>query len=158
MTIKTLLVSSLLALLGLVFLAGWSAADKLAAGPADDLRFTDVQAQTAEFLGYYKTIQLTPAQEAVKKEPLSAIPAPCCSNNAALTCCCPCNLAKSWWGLTHYLIAKKGYDATQVRAKVGEWIYFVNPSSFPGDTCPTGGCGRPFNKSGCGGMSEPVVY
>lgn len=135
-----------------------TAGSAAAPNKADDLRFTDVAKQTAEFMGYYKSIQLTPEQEAVKKEALTAIPAPCCKENTAFTCCCPCNGAKAWWGLSHYLIAKKGYDAVQVKTKVEEWFRFINPAGFPGNTCSTGGCGRPFHKAGCGGMGETVVF
>jgi hypothetical protein len=140
--------------LALLLTAGSAAAPK----KGDDLRFTDVARQTAEFIGYYKSIQLSPEQEAVKKEALTALPAPCCSDNTAFTCCCPCNSAKAWWGLSHYLIARKGYNAAQVKTKVAEWFKFINPSGFPGDTCSTGGCGRPFHKAGCGGMGEKVVF
>ena len=38
-------------------------------------------------------IELTPEQELIKKKALSKIPAPCCSDNSAYTCCCPCNMA-----------------------------------------------------------------
>jgi hypothetical protein len=120
--------------------------------------FTDVKAQTEEFLRYHKTISLTPQQEAIKREALSALPAPCCSDNTLYTCCCPCNMAKTAWGLANYLIARQGYGVEQTRAKVSEWIRFINPAGYPGDTCYQGGCGKPFAKAGCGGMSAPVVF
>lgn len=144
-----------LAVLALAAVAGiaWAAA----AAPAEP-KFTDVQKQSAEFMGYWKTIQLTPAQEAVKREALTKLPAACCSDNSAYTCCCPCNMAKTSWGLANYLIAKQGQNAEQVRAKVAEWVAFINPKGFPGDTCYTGGCNKSWAKAGCGGMSEPVVF
>jgi hypothetical protein len=120
--------------------------------------FTDVKAQTEEFLRYEQAIRLTPQQEAVKREALSALPAPCCSDKTLYTCCCPCHMAKTAWGLANYLIARQGYGVEQTRAKVSEWIQFINPAGFPGDTCYQGGCARPFAKAGCGGMSAPVVF
>jgi hypothetical protein len=122
------------------------------------LRFSEVQKDTATFMGYSRTITLTAAQEAVKRAALEAVPAPCCSDNTAYTCCCPCNLAKTIWGLSNYLIARQGYDAAQTRAKVEEWVRFVNPGGYPGNGCYKGACGRAFAKAGCGGMSEPVVF
>jgi hypothetical protein len=144
-----------LAVFALAALGGiaWAAATT----PADP-KFTDAQKQTAEFMGYWKTIQLTPQQEGVKREALTALPAPCCSDNSLYTCCCPCNMAKTSWGLANYLIVKKGYGVEQVRAKVSEWVKFINPQGYPGDTCYTGGCNKAFAKAGCGGMAEPVVF
>lgn len=122
------------------------------------LEFTDVRAQAKEFAGYYQSIQLTPEQEAVKKEALSALPAPCCSDNTAYTCCCPCNMAKTVWGLSNHLIANEGYDATQVKKAVEEWIAFINPDGFSGDVCYTGRCNHSWAKGGCGGMGAEMVF
>ena len=132
----------------------------IAAAPkpkADDLAFTDVHAQTVEFIGYFKSIQLTSEQEAIKREALTQLPAPCCSENTAYTCCCPCNMAKSTWGLSAYLITQKGYDAARLKTKVAEWHKFINPAGFSGNVCSTGGCGRSFAKNGCGGMGATVT-
>ncbi|MCB1036758.1 MAG: hypothetical protein KDD47_23230 [Acidobacteria bacterium] len=123
----------------------------------DEVVFSDVKAQTAEFMGYYKSIQLTSEQEAVKKEALTAIPAPCCSDNTAYTCCCPCNMSLTIWGLSNYLIAEKGYDAESLKAKVKEWIHFINPQGFSGDVCYRGACGKSFKNGGCGGMNPNHV-
>jgi len=122
------------------------------------LEFTDVRSQAREFIGYYQSIQLTPEQEAVKKEALSALPAPCCSDNSAYTCCCPCNMAKTVWGLSHHLIADKGYDATQVKKAVEDWFAFINPDGFSGDVCYTGRCNLPWAQGGCGGMGKEIVF
>jgi hypothetical protein len=139
------------------FLAGSIA--YIASAAPRELKFTDVKAQTQEFLGYEKSIRLTPEQEAIKREALTALPAPCCSDNTQYTCCCKCNFARTDWGLSNYLIARQGYDAAETRAKVSEWTRFINPAGYPGDTCyKGGGCARPFAKAGCGGMSEPVVF
>jgi len=144
---------AVLAALSLVpLLAGGALAAELA--PA----FTDAQRQAAEFLGYSKSIRLTPEQEAVKTKALAGLKAPCCDDNGLDTCCCPCNLAKTAWGLAAYLVREKHYDADQVRAKVAEWLAFVNPGGFTGDACyQPGGCARPISANGCGGMHEPVV-
>jgi hypothetical protein len=116
--------------------------------------FTDLRAQTAEFIEYYKTIRLTPAQEKVKTDALSSIPAPCCSNFSAATCCCACNFSKSLWGLTHYLIAKEGRTTDEVKSAALRWIAFTHPNGSSGHACSTGGCNRPFSKDGCGGMQD----
>jgi len=98
-------------------------------------------------------IQLNAQQEAIKKAALSEIPAPCCSDNSAYTCCCPCNLSRTIWGLSNYMIAKQGADATAVRAKAEEWIAYMNPNGSDGKSCYTGRCPRPFREDGCGGMN-----
>lgn len=118
------------------------------------LSFHDVAAQTREFIAYDDSIQLTPEQEAIRVEALSAIPAPCCSQYSAATCCCPCNMAKAVWGLSKYLITEKAADAAQVRQAAKDWFGFINPKGFSGDACFTGGCGRAFHANGCGGMSK----
>ncbi len=140
----------------LVLAAGFAAFATLQAAD-DDLVFHDVKAQTAEFMGYYKSIQLTPEQEAVKKEALTALPAPCCSDNTAYTCCCPCNMSMTIWGLSNYLVAEKGIDAEALKAKVQEWIAFINPKGFSGEVCYKGQCGRSFANGGCGGMNPDHV-
>jgi hypothetical protein len=119
---------------------------------ADDIVFTDVAKQGEQFMAWERSIKLTPAQEAIKKEALEAIPAPCCSDNTAYTCCCPCNMSRSIWGLSNYLIAEKGADVATVRARAEEWIAFMNPDGFSGDVCYTGGCNRAVHDNGCGGM------
>jgi hypothetical protein len=123
-------------------------------GAAQALAFTDVQAQTREFIGYYKAIQLTPGQEKVKAAVLGAIPAPCCSSFSALTCCCPCNFSKALWGMTHYLIARQGYDEARLKDAVHRWIAFSRPNGSSGKACFSGGCNRSFAHDGCGGMTE----
>jgi len=145
-------------LLASLLLAAAALSPLAAAAPQPKARFTDVHRDTATFMGYSRTITLTAAQEAVKKAALEALPAPCCSDNTAYTCCCPCNLAKTIWGLSNYLIARQHADAAETRAAVDEWVRFVNPAGYPGSTCYKGGCPKPFAKAGCGGMSEPVVF
>ena len=126
---------------------------------ADDktIEFHNVRSDAERFIDYSNSIRLTPAQERIKKEALEAIPAPCCSEYTMATCCCPCNLAKSAWGLSNYLIAKKGANAGEVRAAVERWLRFSNPGGFTGNACFKGGCQRPFAKNGCGGMDQTRV-
>lgn len=146
------------ALVLLAFAGGAGAG--LASRAGDELVFGDPKEQTAKFIEYERTIKLSPAQEAIKKEALTQIPAPCCSDNTAYTCCCPCNMAKAIWGMSAYLISEKGADAALVKKKTEEWVKLINPDGFPGDTCYTsGGCGKAFAHDGCGGMNaERLVF
>src|SRR3970040_3160998 len=89
------------------------------------IKFYDAKLQAKEFIAYYNYIALTPEQEKIKSEALSAIPAPCCSNYSILTCCCPCNLAKSVWGVSNFLIADQNYGAKQGKGAISEWIQFT---------------------------------
>lgn len=118
------------------------------------LEFTDVARQSREFMEYYRTISLTPEQEAIKVEVLSAMPAACCSDSTALTCCCPCNLSRTIWGLSNYSIARLGADAGQLRHAVSEWLRVTSTNGYSGDACHKGGCEREFKNNGCGGMDE----
>ncbi len=118
------------------------------------LRFTDVASQSRQFIGYYSTIRLTAEQEAIKREVLTALPAACCKGSNALTCCCTCNLSKTIWGLSNYVLAQHGANADQLRQVVRAWKDYTNPAGYSGDTCYSGGCGRAFDENGCGGMSE----
>ena len=121
------------------------------------LVFRDLRGQTEKFIDYFSSIRLTAAQERVKAEALDAIAAPCCKDYSMKTCCCPCNLAKSTWGLSNHLIARKGYGAPEVKKAVLDWLAFVNPKGFTGNACFTGGCPRPFGQNGCGGMDSTQV-
>jgi hypothetical protein len=118
------------------------------------IKFTDARLQAAEFISYDDSIELNPAQKKVMDEALSSIPAPCCSQYSIATCCCPCNLAKSTWGLSKSLIANQHANATQVRAVASAWLQFTNPEGYTGDACFTKGCNRSFEKNGCGGMDK----
>ena len=93
----------------------------------------------------------------MRREALEALPAPCCENFSAATCCCECNMARATWGLAKHLIVEKGYDAATVRTAVADWHRAINPGGFSGDACFTSGCGRPFAKNGCGGMNEGAL-
>ena len=68
-------------------------------------------------------------------------------------------MAKTIWGLSHFLIARKGCTAPDVIAAVRRWVAFINPLGFTGDSCYTGGCERAFRRNGCGGMDETkIIY
>ena len=123
------------------------------------LRFSDPQAQAAEFIGYSRTIRLTPRQREIWEAALGSMSSPCCTDFRLSTCCCPCNLAKSSWGIANFLIARRGATAAEVREGVGSWITFVNPSGFSGDVCvSSGGCERKLAHNGCGGMDEADLH
>ena len=125
--------------------------------PAKRPSFDDVKARGVEFIGWSSSIRLTPDQERTKRQALSTIPAPCCKEYSIATCCCPCNLAKSVWGLANYAIAALGYDAAQTRALTLEWLEATNPAGYSGDSCHRGGCPKRFSANGCGGMKEDAV-
>lgn len=127
------------------------------AGQSEELRFNDLKAQTDQFMEWERTIRLTPEQESFKKAALTQIPAPCCADNSAYTCCCSCNISRTIWGLSNYLIAKQGADIITVQAKVVEWIKFINPMGYSGKACYTRGCARAFKHDGCGGMRRNQV-
>ena len=123
----------------------------------DDKSPSTVRARAEQYIDYSNAIPLNTDQQRVKDEALRAIKAPCCSQYSMATCCCPCNLAKSVWGLSHHLIARKGYTALQVKKAVLQWLKDINPSGFTGNACFTGGCKRPFAQDGCGGMEAAQV-
>lgn len=119
--------------------------------------FTDAHREAVEFISYNDSIVLTATQKAVMNEALSSIPAPCCDHYSIASCCCPCNLAKSTWGLSKSLITKRHADAAAVRATAVAWLQYVNPHGYTGDACATGGCNRSFEHNGCGGMNSARV-
>ena len=129
---------------------------------------------TQQFIDYYNATTLTAEQESTMRNALLPLKAPCCDDNSMATCCCPCNLAKSVWGLSSYLIAEKDYNAEQVRESALQWLRFIhsdyyvaqelrsrggNPDKYGlphGDACYAGRCELPFVNDGCGGMGELV--
>ncbi len=126
-----------------------------AAAAQPPVRFFDAPSQSAEFIGYSRSITLTPAQRQIRDRALSGIPAPCCGRFSIATCCCPCNLAKSVWGLSNYLIVRGDARDAEVQKMATGWIRFVNGRGFTGNVCDSaGGCARRFADDGCGGMDE----
>ncbi len=138
---------------------GFTAALVSCAASADgaEFAFTTAEQDAKRFMAWDQSIELTEAQEQVMKDALEPMPAPCCSDNSAYTCCCPCNLAKSWWGLSKHLIAEYGAGVEEVRTTVQEWFSRLSPDGFSGDVCGTGGCNRALRNNGCGGMSATKV-
>ncbi len=126
---------------------------------------------TAQFIDYFNNYKLTPDQDAIKQEALTALEAPCCDDKTMYTCCCDCNLAKSVWGLSNYLIIEKGLDASGVRAAALQWLQFIRPDHYRVmeleaqgedpkayglwhiESCYEGRCELPFSQAGCGGMN-----
>jgi len=126
-----------------------------AAAAGSPVQFFDASSQAAEFIGYSRSIALTPEQKQIRDRALSKFAAPCCSTFSMATCCCPCNLAKSVWGLSNYLIVRDGAREAQVEKMARKWIGYVNAKGFTGDLCDSpGGCARKFSENGCGGMDE----
>jgi len=118
-------------------------------------RFVDAQRQAEEFIRYATSIVLTPEQLRLRDRVLAWIPAACCSKFSAKTCCCPCNLAKTVWGLSAFLIVHTGANAASLDQGVRSWLALVNPRGFSGKACDEpGGCARAFDRDGCGGMDE----
>lgn len=128
-----------------------------AAGRSAAEGFTGAPEDVRTLIGFYHTIRLSPDQERLKVEALSAMPAPCCSRYSLATCCCPCNMAKAAWGLAAWLIAEKGYGVDQVRQAETDWLKRVNPAGFSGNACFDGGCSRAMHDDGCGGMKEDAI-
>ena len=127
---------------------------------------------TQQFIDYYNTVTLTPDQKQIMRDALLPLKAPCCDDNSMATCCCPCNLARSVWGLSSYLIVEKNYGADQVRESALQWLRFIHSDYYvirelrnrgidPGtyglsheNPCYVGECELPFVGGGCGGMGE----
>lgn len=121
--------------------------------------FNDLRAQAKEFIGYADSISLAPEQQKLKEAVLSTIPAPCCKKFSAATCCCPCNMAKTIWGLSNFMLVRHNASAAELKTAVEGWIRVINPSGFSGDACFKGGCERPFAKNGCAGMDhERLIF
>ena len=116
--------------------------------------FHDLQSQAETFISYFHDISLPPEEVQIRNEALSPISAPCCDSYSAATCCCVCNLARSIWGLSNYLIHEEKYSAEETGAAVIGWLKFTNPDGYSGNACFNGGCGRPFSRDGCGGMED----
>ena len=129
---------------------------------------------TQRFIDHYNEVKLTPDQQAVVDEALRELPAVCCDDNSMATCCCPCNLAKSVWGLSGHLVVEQGYGVEQVRGSASQWLHFIHgdyfvrqeleargvaPGNFGvshGDACYVGKCEMAFTEGGCGGMGSLV--
>ena len=129
---------------------------------------------TQQFIVWYYEIPLLPEEKEVMQQALATIPAPCCDDNSAATCCCECNLARSVWGLSAYLIHEQGYGVEAVREAARQWLQFARSDYyiaaglkargyFPEDynltiygSCYRGMCEFPLTQGGCAGMEALV--
>ena len=109
--------------------------------------------EAQRFIDINRNVTLTPEQEAVRVAALSQLPAPCCSEFTAATCCCECNLTRAIWGLSKSLIVN-GADVSEVRDAVAAWTKKLNPSGYAGDACFKGRCKQSITEDACGGMDE----
>lgn len=130
-------------------------------------KFTGTREEALGFMKYNREIVLSLAQEVVLREALDKkdsmkkpiVSAPCCADETAFTCCCECNNKRAVHGLSKKLI-REGFSAIDVRTNVQAWLKIINPSSYAGSrdvsasACYVGGCGKPLNSDGCGGMEE----
>lgn len=121
---------------------------------ASQQRFDGSAEEVENLIELNRSIHLTAAQVEIQEEALDSIPAPCCAEYSAATCCCDCNLARAIWGLSKRQIVERGAGAEETRSAVETWLATVYPAGFTGDACHTGGCGRSMKNDGCGGMSE----
>ena len=139
----------------LITLAFWSCGDSSTTATVADAN-DPISALLAlpieELIEHDARIELTAEQEEVKRAALTPIPAPCCSDRTAYTCCCTCNLARAWWGLSKVLITEHGQGAAEVQANVEQWIHNLRPEGFVGDSCYTGRCSTAAKHDGCSGM------
>lgn len=152
-----LMASFLLAGTASVSACGGRGTQASAAQVAADMHFTGDRAETQQFIDWNKSITLTSAQAAVRKAALEAIPAPCCSQFTAETCCCECNMKRATHGLAKHLIAERGMNAEAVSATVAKWHRVSHPNGFRGDACASGRCNLSFAQDGCGGMTDGVL-
>lgn len=137
---------------------------------------------TQQFIDWYNVIDLTSAQRALRDGALRPLVAPCCDEYPMTTCCCECNLSRSVWGLSAYLIRDKGYNTVnQLQEAILQWLHFIRPDYYVASSlekevkiprafglstqssCFTDRCDLPFyskpeylHLGGCGGMEDLV--
>lgn len=136
---------------------------------------------THQFIDWYNSIELSVEEQATRDMALSSLVAPCCDEYPMSTCCCECNLARSVWGLSAYLITEKGYGVNLVQEAASQWLHFIRPDYYVAraleeagidperlgftteSSCFAGHCERPFytemsssHLGGCGGMKELI--
>lgn len=133
------------------------------------------------FIDWYNAIGLSAEEEATRDTALDALVAPCCDDYPMSSCCCVCNLARSVWGLSAYLITEKSYAVNQVQEAASQWLHFIRPDYYVASalneeginprrfglttesSCYADRCELPFysktafrHVGGCGGMEELV--
>jgi len=150
-------------------------------GTATDYEIPLSLENTQQFIDWYNAIDLTSAQQALREGALKPLAAPCCDEYPMSTCCCECNLSRSVWGLSAYLITEKGYTADQLQEAILQWLHFIRPDYYVASaleeegessrvfglstqsSCFTGRCDLPFyskteylHLGGCGGMEDLI--
>lgn len=114
----------------------------------------ELRQRTVELIGYATSVRLTPEQEKVKADALSAIPAPCGNRSSLAVRCCGCNLFRNITGLAKHMIAEERADGA-ARAPGGARLDRPHqPAGYSGAACDSKRCERPFHEDGCGGMNE----
>lgn len=137
---------------------------------------------TQQFIDWYNSIELSVLEQAIRDDALDSLVAPCCDQYPMSSCCCECNLARSVWGLSAYLIAERSYGVAEVEEAASQWLHFIRPDYYVAsalqkekfnplrfgftteDSCfAKGGCYLPFysrmvayHLGGCGGMEELI--
>ncbi len=136
---------------------------------------------TQQFIDWYNAIKLTSAQRALRDGALRPLVAPCCDEYPMTTCCCECNLSRSVWGLSAYLITEKEYTVDPLQEAILQWLHFIRPDYYVASaleeegkiprvfglstqsSCFTDRCDLPFyskmeylHLGGCGGMEDLV--
>jgi len=119
---------------------------------------------TAQFVEWFYTIELNESEQALKDNALSVLVAPCCE----------CNLTRSVWGLSAYLIRDRAFVEEGVRQAAFDWLRFVRPDYYiaaaleergpdPSEfglttygSCYRGICEFPVTEGGCAGMTEVI--
>lgn len=134
---------------------------------------------TQQFIDWFNTIDLSDGKQMLRDVTLGTLMAPCCDDYPISECWCECNLARSVWGMSAYLI-KQYHTSDQIQEASSQWLHFIRPDYYvasilyeQGDnpeqyglttesSCHTGRCDFPFhdrtsgNPGGCGGMEELV--
>jgi hypothetical protein len=134
-----------------------------------------------QFIDWYNSIELSAEEEWIRDAVLDPLVAPCCDDYPMSSCCCECNLARSVWGLSAYLITEKHYEVDQVQEAAAQWLHFIRPDYYvakaleeegidpqefgfiTASSCYSGRCEfsfygtTPFGHiGGCGGMEELI--
>jgi len=136
---------------------------------------------TQQFIDWHNSLELSAEEQSIRDAALDPLVAPCCDSYPMTSCCCPCNLARSVWGLSAYLITEKGYEVNQLRESADQWLHFIRPDYYVAraleeeranpqefglttvSSCFADRCELPFHSrtsfghlGGCGGMEELV--
>ena len=116
------------------------------AGTATDYGIPLSFGNAQRFIDWYRNSAFTPSQAVIREEALAPLVAPCCDRFPMSTCCCVCNLSRSIWGLSAYLIEERGTPLRrfEMRCCNGSTSYartttWCVPSRRAGNTFPDTG-------------------